>query len=611
MTQRAPFGGISTLALSLLLGGDGAAKALAEAGAEALAQTSSSARSDAPDQLPDHARLMFDGQEALAEGRHGEAEALLRRAFDGFRGRDARATGVAQRWWALSIMEQQPFPAERADTFMELADEDGALASADLWNPALRLILRQTATAAPAERGEVWRRGLDRLRPYADDMPLRPEALADLDRLLSVGDGTQEFAPLDVLDGLLLATPSADAMRELARRRHDDLAAAGRADEARYAAWLRAALALATDEDTVASTVAYEGKQGAAGAAVPTLPPAPSRPTPEGGLAEQAQQALATADPRQARRRGWLASFAGDDAAAVEAARQAIETAPPGQIGRRLDDGAAIVALASGRLDGTGPLTRWYAARLGVIETSSLDGELSAWLDSAGELEVTQGSFGSLPPSAQAEMIRRDLQQRSGACLRWAGEAVAGGADELGVWFWTSALEHEPSALDDLTRQVRAMEDRGRALELIQAIGRGAETAALGSRLAFLEATLRYEAGQMEESLGLLARAEDAPDGTLDDAERASIGLMRAVALVKLRRLEEAAGALADVERLNGEAEQLAQALFLEGWIHLNRNETQEALARFRRLADVYPGTSYALKVRELIRRLEVAELTN
>ena len=136
---------------------------------------------------------------------------------------------------------------------------------------------------------------------------------------------------------------------------------------------------------------------------------------------------------------------------------------------------------------------------------------------------------------------------------------------------------------------------------------RDALPAGTGRRhVQFLGATMLYESGQLQRCLSALDFV-DAEPGEVSSDEQRSTQLMRAVALLKLGRLDEAEQVLSGIDPDRGDEDSRAQVIFLKGWIDLSQSRPAEGLVHFRQLMADYPGSSYAKKTQPLIDRLEAS----
>ncbi|MGE5612149.1 MAG: tetratricopeptide repeat protein, partial [Bacillota bacterium] len=80
---------------------------------------------------------------------------------------------------------------------------------------------------------------------------------------------------------------------------------------------------------------------------------------------------------------------------------------------------------------------------------------------------------------------------------------------------------------------------------------------------------------------------------------------VRALCLIRLEKLTDAANLLSQIESWPASPEQHARALFLTGWIHLQTDDRPKAISTFQRLIATYAQTSFAAKAKDLLTNLE------
>jgi len=294
--------------------------------------------------------------------------------------------------------------------------------------------------------------------------------------------------------------------------------------------------------------------------------------------------------------------------------------------------GLAYVVVTRDLRMGSEPL-RWHLKRLMQRPMPPAESEesvptrrlRSTWAEAIASIDETNPhAFALQSISSQRLVVQTQLSRRVGANARWAVEAGRRGRTELSALYWGQALIDaslvdwaSSSAGSEVDRVVtllgtrlRGQAVRDAAIEMIGRIDRELGKSPARVDLLFLGATMLYAEGRMSDCLLVLDRVE-ALNPDWDDSEKLAAGLVRAVALIKLKHFNQAESALSKLADYHGEDETMAQVVFLRGWIHLHQGETLLALERFRHLVDVYPDTSYAAKTRTLIDRLDPPSAEN
>jgi len=516
-----------------------------------------------------------------------------------------------------------------------LKDEDGRF-SADAWNLACRVLFREVGAARPEERKAVWSRGLAGLA--GDGVSLSAEALADLDRLARSLDANGSLSAMEVLTDLLLLVPDTPAMHELQKRRVEALRAGKAWDDAKAAAMLDVILASATSAGPAESVKQLGSILSAAGTSASDVEACESAmrwgdlaekrgPVVKKRLpADRMLKASATAllarqrDRVGGRRRAFLNVFAGNVTEALQAVHATLATTPADaeRIGEALDDVSLILALSDGDFWNSRRYVQWLAG--GPAHRDRLLGSLIQLETPPVETVGPKGRRGhflapkmyeELLHAARREVARRQLQRWKHALIGWGSNAL-----KTGDKAWTEACWARAIALESDASGVVSLIDGGFDLvcawgvsselfeELVTGMVPRIQTPAARRRLLVKAATLHFNGGRFARCLGVLDKADKAAPA-LADAHDMTVGLMRALSLLRLRKSDDALSQLKQMAAWAGTDAQHARATFLVAWLYLQRNAVFEASMAFRKVMDRYPQTTFAKKAREMVCRLE------
>jgi Flp pilus assembly protein TadD len=111
-------------------------------------------------------------------------------------------------------------------------------------------------------------------------------------------------------------------------------------------------------------------------------------------------------------------------------------------------------------------------------------------------------------------------------------------------------------------------------------------------------ASVRLEQGKFQAAIDEVNRAAPRP-------ETMTAGFTLALSLLRLDRADEAVARLEETDKLPGNDEEHARAMFLIGWIRLRDDDRARAAAALERVVDRYPRTTAAKKALELLQTIE------
>ncbi len=548
-------------------------------------------------------------------------------------------------FWLLSLVSQAPLKDARADQIMDrLADED-AFQDHALWNLGLRLLFRNVVNLKrPEDRSEAWQVGLNQLSPYAKWHSMGESALADLDEFLAFlsaetggleepsGLKTPSLEPVSVLTAFTAMGLDLATLRKLHQRLIDLPGRTGSREDVLDGSWRQLVLNTSPDGDPVDAFEHY-------------LELARSL-----GLPSEDEVLTKSYEPDDLH---WgespelqsIGSSAGQMSAGLLGQRiiggvvhgHPLEGLLPAQFALALSstidawrefDAMGLVCVGATRdLRLASEPLRWHLQRVmqqPISDKSLEENQLSrhlrlTWDAATASVKKSHGSaFFRQSDYVQRLVLQEQLIRRAEAYSRWAIEAERQGRPKLSALYWGQALtdgvladkslgaedRHVRRVEKALQTSLRGQADRSEAIKMVGRIDHELDESLARESLLFLGATLLYENGQMSDCLLVLDRVE-ALNPQWGDSKQLAAGLIRSLALIKLNRLEESDSVLSRLEPYRGEDEVMAQIVFLRGWIQLNNNQVELALVFFRNLVDVYPSTSYALKTRELIHRIE------
>lgn len=550
----------------------------------------------------------------------------------------------------LSLINQLPLPAKRAEAWFTTLASERAFRDETLWNLGVRLWLSQVVDADGGEAKNIaWRDGVARFYHAAEKHGLRASTLSDLDQFLYLSaDGTlasgqpettniPAIEPLEVLDVFLSMGLNVGALRELNRRKIRVLSRSGQADAARDNAWHQLVLNSVPSGDPLSAVNYYEEVSLSVGGQriYPDLIEPESTEVAWSKTTRSFIPSSPTTTHDSLHRRMTHGIVYGPPSDGIVAAQHALANSTVVDIWEVFDTLGMIAVSGTRDLRQASEPLRWHLRQITPSQTDApplppeagnLGDRLSAaWQQARASVKTDHGdNFVLQSEYVQGLILRRQLKRWAEANASWAFAALENDQPELSALFWGQAvldatLADDPSdseraiqhdAVEALATVLRALDNKDLAVEMIGRVDRELSNPRAREPVLFLGATLLYEQGRMSDCLLALDRVE-ALNPSWDESKQIAAGLIRAVAQLKLGRLQDAESVLTDLSEFNGENEVMAQVAFLRGWIHLNRNETQPALERFRDLVETYPGTSYATKTRELIRRLEQSTAAN
>ncbi len=597
-----------------------------------------------------------------ATGRPGEAIGLYRRFLEEYRD-DEGIRMQARVQFVELLMRQAPMDVAELERQLERICGGGSPVTGVIWNLRLRVLLQRIMLASADKRAAMWAAGLGELGGEA--FGLSEATLADLDQLPSRVGVKGAFTPLNVLNDLLLLAPSVETMHHLQARRIALLLSQGRAEDVDKAIGMDVALASVTAEGFAGvadrcrqivklSGIDEGGLEGLEAAYRSRMVnDAGGSPGIDASLREAAGVALKRADSGMSlRRRALVKLLAGDMEEGLRSAHAMLNGTPASEEALdAMDYVGMLLAIADGSFRGSNRFAQWLAEGggkgsgattlpagvpdrlLAVLE--KCEGEVSALIEVEDEVRSSGGAE-KMPvfrPSQRFDRVSRGLRRElaKAALRRWGQRAVGWGASLLengdaegarAIWsFAVNAQRHRgysSSLMDQIVQRALAGSDGGdsegrlRLLEEMMPMFRLAEDRT-GMRVRVIavrrQSGLKVAKGVFDEGeyAGCLALLDEL-DKRCPEVEGAgdmATGFMRALCLIRLERMADAAALLGKMESWPGSPEQHARALFLTGWICLQRDEKAKAIGVFRRVAEGYPQTSFAAKAVKLVAGME------
>jgi tetratricopeptide (TPR) repeat protein len=563
---------------------------------------------------------------------------------------------LARRRLVPLLLKEEPVDLKAVQIQLDVLKEEKGVSDPQVSNFALQLLLCRLGTAPTQERQQLWRQGLREI--FMDSLPLSDETFAEIDRLNSVLGNTGPLTSQELLTDLVLLAPDISSMRRLQWRRIAVFTGQGDWQNAERAAKLDVALAGFTLEGPLASMkkcVEIAGKTQAASADEGDLEarsraeyvqnktpssvnesheaePVSAEMPLDKALKSLAEAKLANPDPGLSlRQTAFLTLFAGDLDASLKNLHTALITcsATEKDVLSVLDDLAFVVAVNHGRFRDATAFASWFAAgkeetdQAGKEEDDRRDPALKILIDCEKAhkettkpndgLGVNPGSlsFGDVSPSLKAKFAHAWLEKCQYRLIRWGTNALLAKETSWAQTFWAAAInlarnpEESQRWIDRICSQCQESHvDRRQTAELMKGMVDCTEDTVAQRQLWLKAAMLLYEAMGFEECLGAIDEADRLASDPRE-AQQAKIGLVRALCLIRLGKIDEAAALLGSMGSWPGTEEEHAHALFLAGWIHLQKSEKIEAQNTFRRIIDKYPNSSFIGKVGELLQRLE------
>jgi len=359
------------------------------------------------------------------------------------------------------------------------------------------------------------------------------------------------------------------------------------------------------------------------------------------------------------RHAAFLRFFAGQSEQALREAHAALSQTPATEeVFGVLDDIAVMLSAADGSFAGSNRFAQWLADRkpsgggtpaatqqataqtegapdrlLAVLlqcerKTSALiDLESDVRGDASSDkmlVVLPSKQFNVAPQGIRSELAKAALRRWGQRAVGWGTAMLASGDIAGAQGIWLTALNaqrhrgHAGSLMDIVAQSLQASASQGQAeekLTLLEEMVPKLVVAGDRTSLQMRIVSIRRQTG--------LKTAKDLFDegnytqclATLDELDKkcpevkgagdVAAGFMRALCLIRLEKLTEAAGLLRTMESWPGSAEQHARALFLTGWIFLQTDEKPSALAVFKRVSEAYPQTSFAAKATKLAAGME------
>lgn len=520
--------------------------------------------------------------------------------------------------------------------------------SKDVWNLACRFLVLQINAAGPERRQAIWAEGVRHL--VCDGVSISSETFGELDRMALPASQAGALTSMAVLTDLMLLAPDVPSMRELQSRRVDAFCTAKGWENARAAGRLEVMLSGVTDEGPLQAVKHLGGVLKSAGLTEADVlacesevclngkvdkgnaPDVGSGPAPIADDVLRASAVAALKEVKQAsdRRGVFLNLFAGNARDAVCGAYSALARSEVSErcLASATDDLSVVVAAEDGNLWSSCCLVQWLTTDHTGAEAvggNGGDAKDSAWsLLCAGErgVAVPAGAqdkwtpawakmYIQLPEGARRELSKRGLQRCEQRLIRWGADAMQKGeiAWAQSCWAHVLGMEHDrdrvASLVDDGLDRIRQAGVAPAVFQdVVERVLPGVKEAPIRRILLMKEATVLFDGGRFADCLAKLDEA-DALVREAGPTREMTGGLLRAISLMRVGKLDESGGLLSEMATWEGTDEQHAQALFLLAWVRLQKNAQSEAATSLRALLDKYPQTTYVDKAKEIVRRLE------
>lgn len=525
-----------------------------------------------------------------------------------------------------------------------LRPKDGSW-PADLWNTALRLLVRKVLRAGSGKREAVWSKGLQDL--FLADAWISEATFADIDELGRALGADGSPSSLEVLTDLMATTSDVPSLRRLQYRRIKTFAAEKLWREAESATTLNALLALATEDGpwrSVRRSMSVLKSTGAAPEVLKRLNkricwgPSPAHAPPERVKGASAAKGEAVCDEamRKAaaavlddiggrlptRRRAFLKLFSGDARGALKDLHVCLAQGTRRRgISAAFDDLSLALAIGDKAMHGCGRFCGWLAARSDVVPQAGMSSQdvLLGVLIQCGSKAGTEGSstgaflpgtrYADLSAAARGKLAEQWFSRHEQRLIGWGTEAMFAGARDWAAGLWAAAVNarRDPmggsAVIDAISEQASGVRPEV-MIETVQAMVPHLASRP-AKRVALLKVAARlYEQSRFEDCIRALDQA-DALAQAPEEQKNMGTGLTRALSLIRLRRFDAAVKVLSSMDEWPGTAEQHARAVFLIGWIQLQGGKRADALTTFRRIVEKYPDTASGSKAKQLVERLK------
>ncbi len=539
-------------------------------------------------------------------------------------------------------LEQRTVDVASAEKQLQAIKSTSTVPGEEVWNLECRLLIDRLAMAPPERRETVWNEGIPAIS--GEDFCIFEDTFADLDEF---GTSLGNALLVDrVLNDLLLLTPNISSMHRIQLRRVKALAIRGDWENTRFAALLAVLFANGTSSgpfEAVKDCIEIMESAGAPSDALewiriclgrsasggytkekPATKPCAVEPVDQ-SLKSAARQLLQTkAIGISSRQKAFCQLFAGsaEDAMVTAHAALAESQNTRNRIGDRLNDISTILSVADGHIRNSDRFSRWLVAHHAKAQDASMneipltDALLGILIkcqkglrdvNDPNKVSTKIATYAKLSTKSGREISERWLKRREKNLVRWGIEALEDQNRSWPQYFWARAI-HTRGNLEGVAQAILFRAGRESQIEniveLLTATSLLLSSAQDRQYLLHRAAEVLFGTSDFEGCLKLLERADTLVKGSRKPQEM-SVGFVRVMSLIGLKRYDEAIKALAEMELLPGTAEEHARTIYLTGWIYLKQNNQSKALSVLRRGIETYPNASFTLKAREIVMRFK------
>jgi hypothetical protein len=160
------------------------------------------------------------------------------------------------------------------------------------------------------------------------------------------------------------------------------------------------------------------------------------------------------------------------------------------------------------------------------------------------------------------------------------------------------------SIVDRIIREIPATKPSpDTAVALLREIAEHTDSAPIRRNTTLRFANALYDGGSFSKVLTAVEQYELAA-GPVVETKDLSFGMLRALALIQLDRLDEALQKLSQMSDWPGSEEDHGRAQFLVGWINLQQDHKDRAVEAFKIVVSKYGRSTFAEKAQSLLKEL-------
>ncbi len=529
-------------------------------------------------------------------------------------------------WRVLSLLSELKTDLSLSQKAVEILLNNGKRVNGDLCPFAFDLMCGQLLSASPSQRQDIWEEWV--LRFGDDDIWFSEETLSGLDNLKVLWGSDGLPSRDEALTTLLLLVPDVNSMRSINYRRISAFEESNVADEIAAAKRLDAALAFVSRDMSAEVARWYiEDVESPGGVgSFSSVKAAKEVAFADNGQVSLSAESLLSLAAKKVleeqktsltlRRKAFLSMFSGDASGAVARMHEAILRTPAQeeQVVRAFDDLLVCLVYLDGDCQIAISFTQFVAAFMeyptsGSLLTELLDLEKTSW-DTSSEggsiAEVSDRLYWDIPVPEKRQFGEAVLHRWQERCIELGNHALNRGEELWVSKQWSVAVNSAVSKdctsqiIDRISARASAHTDGIKALLETEHF-----LAEVSSRRYLLSmiADIYSSRGDYESCLATLEKMDELGRGS---TQVTSMGIeqLRAVALIRLGRLDEAIKSLEANEDIQGTDDQHAKRWYLIASCHLQKGEIALAREALGSLVKAYPQTKVGQKADSMLTRL-------